>query len=211
MATIVQSKTGSGSGSATYTITLDSAATNGNDIIYIGISDTQVHSAASTFNSSNMTTDLDTNFGLWRIARFRVTAGGTDVGVTLGGTSNWRGIAFEVSGLDSSPLEATIVKTATGEGTATSHSCEYASGATNRIGFMSAAGGDPVTFSGANGSTALNIDSPNGAIYKDALGSAAGSVDFTVNVAKAYDYFGATYLTTGGGGGAQNVLAWIRG
>jgi hypothetical protein len=158
-----------------------------------------------------MTTDLDTQFGLWRIARFRVTSGGTDCTITLGGTSNWRGIVYEVSGLDSSPLEATIAKTATGEGSSTSHSCEYASGATNRIGFMSAPGGVNRTFSGANGSTAANIDTQNGAVYKDALGSAAGSVDFTLDTADSRDYFGVTYLTTGGGGGAQNVLAWIRG
>lgn len=201
MATIVQSKTGSGGGSSTYTITLDSAATNGNDIILFTISDTQGPSGACTFNSSNMTTDLDTQFGLWRIARFRVTAGGTDCAITLAGTSNWRGIVYEVSGLDSLPLEATIAKTVTGEGSATAHSCEYASGAVNRIGFMCSPGGLNLTCTGANGATAINIDTQNYAIYKDALGSAAGSVDFTLSSADARDYFGTTYLTAGGGGG----------
>jgi hypothetical protein len=195
MATVVQSKTGSGTGSSTYTITLDSAATNGNDIIYVGISDTQVHSGACTFGGANMTTDLSTEFGLWRIARFRVTAAGTDCVVTLGGTSNWRGIILEMSGFTSSPLEATIVKTATGEGSATSHSCEYASGTAGRWGIVGIPGGVNRTFTGANGASALAINAQNAVVYKDALGSSAGSIDFTVDIATAYDFFAATYLT----------------
>lgn len=199
MATIVQSKTNSGTGASTYTITLDTAATNGNDILLFSIADTQYHSAACTFNSSSMTTDAETQFGLWRLTRFRVASGGTDATVTLAGNSNWRGIAFEVSGLTSSPLEAAILKTATGEGSASSHSCEYASGSVDRIGFMGVPGGANVTFTGANGATAVNIDTQNGVIYKDALGSAAGSVDFTIGSSQSYDFFGATYLTASSG------------
>lgn len=199
-ATVVQSKTNSGTGSSTYTITLDSAATTGNDIIYVGIADTQVHSGSTTFNSSNMTTVLDTEFGLWRIARFRVTAGGTGLSVTLGGTSNWRGIIVEVSGLDSAAAEATIVKTATGEGSATAHSCEYASGTAGRWGIVGVPGGVNRTFTGANGATALAINSQNAIAYRDALGSSAGSIDFTVDIATSYDYFGATFLTAAASG-----------
>lgn len=208
MATVVQSKTNSGTGSATYTIALDSAATNGNFVIQVSLADTQFHSAASTFNGSNMASDHNPQYGLGRIASFEVASGGTDGVVTLNGTSNWRGILLEVSGV--TEFEAGIggnPMPATGEGVATDHSCEYASGDANRIGFMLVAGGDPVTFSGRNGSTAIQITSTVGLIYKDALGSGAGSIDFSINTAKAMEYFGATYLTAGGDAGNANPLS----
>jgi hypothetical protein len=207
MAAIVQFKTKTfDSGASSYTITLDGAATNGNSTIYFGDAATQVHSGACTFGGSNMTTDLDTEFGLMRVASFLVSAAGTALVATLGGTSNYNsGIALEVSGLASSPFEAGIVKSATGEGSATSHSCEYASGATNRIGFVFVVGPGR-TFSGANGSSVIQIGaapSSYALIYKDNLGSAAGSIDFTVDSAGAFEYFGATYLTASGGSAAR--------
>lgn len=200
MATVVQSKSDS-TNTAAPALVLDTAATTGNDIIYLGFADTQFHSAACTFNGSNMTTVLDTEFGLWRIARFRVTAGGTTFGGTFGSATNWRGIILEVSGLDSAGAEETVVKTVTGEGSSTSHSCEYSSGTAGRWGIAGWPGGDPVTFTGANGATAINVSTTTGVAYKDALGSSAGSIDFTVSSAKTYDYMLATFLTTGGGGG----------
>jgi len=196
-ATIVQLKSSvMQSGSASYTLTLDTPATNGNDIICFSVADTQVHSGACTFGGASMTTDRDTEFGLWRVARFRVTAAGTACVMTLAGVSNWRGIIMEVRGLSSSPLEASYPKTATGEGSAVSHSCEYASGAAGRWGVLFAANtSQSRTFKGENGSFILPITGDEVIVHKDMLGQGAGSIDFSVNLAQGYDFFGAMYRT----------------
>lgn len=208
MATIVQSKAYNGGSLTTHTIVLDTAATNGNDIIIVCTANASTFSGGSTFNASAMTTDYE-EFTAFRIARFRVTAGGTNCVTVLAAADNLYAVVLEVSGLTSTPFEASVNESASGEGAATSHTLEFAAGNANRCVFQMVLPDVSVTVTGVGGSVIY----PTGfgfrhVLFKDAIGSAAGAASLTTSVSASVNYFSATYLNAAAAGG--NSLAWIR-
>lgn len=185
------------SGVGPHTISLAGAATNGRDIIAVMMVDgAGTYNADFTFNGSAMTSVVTTNFNTWRIARFRVTAGGTDCVVSVDGSVNIRGVIFEVSGLDAADAEDFDTKVDSPDNPGTAHGIDYDAGSANRWGVGGMSVSTAKTFAGASGATAENVGSQYGFAYKDALGSAAGEINYTVSSSDSCAHMWATFLTT---------------
>jgi hypothetical protein len=208
--TVVQYVALNSSGNSTYTMTFSNPVQAGNVVIAMSFGDIANHTAPLTLGSTDMTTDQTTYYGSIAWASIVASGGETNVTVTLASTSNWRGVALEVSGLVTPVATDAIVGfTPTGEGTSTFHSCEYTNSGGGRFGVAFFDTFNPATITGANGSTFYGGTNRYGCVVKSDLPSGAGSLDFTLSGAHSVEYSLITYEESTGGPPIQSLFATI--
>lgn len=202
----------SGFGGDPRTLTLTSALAAGETLIVVVSNSSAANFTSATCGGNAMTVDLGNTSteGGRTIYRYYSASGGEtscefNTGASVIAYFNYV-VDDEIDNSDA--VDATVAWAASGEGFAIPHQFDITAG-------VPAAGGlalcsvsrDDCT--GTSGSTALNTSGGSSLIYKAGIASGAVALNFDLSGAGNCDGMVISY-NYAGGGGAQNVLAWIR-